>query len=84
MWRHDCEESRPQADRLLIRPATIVGQAGAGSSRTAQPQGTPPGGQRGLGSLSLPAPACQHQTRHQSQHHSEDYCEREVDDYLAS
>jgi hypothetical protein len=43
-----------------IRPATMVGQAGAGSSRTDQPQGTPPGGQRGLGSLSLPAPACQH------------------------
>ena len=38
----------------------MVGQAGAGSSRTDQPQGTPPGGQRGLGSLLLPAPACQH------------------------
>jgi hypothetical protein len=38
----------------------MVGQAGAGSSRTDQPQGTPRGGQRGLGSLSLPAPACQH------------------------
>jgi hypothetical protein len=58
----------------------MVGQAGAGSSRTDQPQGTPPGGQRGLGSLLLPAPACQHQTRHQRQHHSEDDCEREVDE----
>jgi hypothetical protein len=45
---------------FFIRPATMMGQAGAGSSRTDQPQGTPPGGQRGLGSLSLPAPACQH------------------------
>ena len=58
----------------------MVGQAGAGSSRTDQPQGTPPGGQRGLGSLSLPAPACSTQTRHQRQHHSQDYCEREIDE----
>jgi len=57
----------------------MVGQAGTGSSRTDQPQGTPSGGQRGLGSPSLPAPACSTQTRHHSQHHSEDYCEREVE-----
>jgi hypothetical protein len=58
----------------------MVGQAGAGSSRTDQPQGTPGGGQRGLGSLSpcrrQPAST---QTRHHTQHHSEDYLEREVD-----
>ena len=50
----------PRRTGFSIRPATMVGQADAGSSRTDQPQGTPPGGQRGLGSRSLPAPACQH------------------------
>jgi len=49
----------PRAVRLLHQ-ASSSNRAGAGSSRTDQPQGTPGGGQRGLGSLSLPAPACQH------------------------
>jgi hypothetical protein len=70
----------PGRTGFFIRPATMVGQAGAGSSRTGQPQGTPGGGQRGLGSRSLPAPACSTQTRRHRQHHSEAYCEREVDE----
>jgi hypothetical protein len=63
------------ADRLLIRPATMVGQAGAGSSRTDQPQGRPSGGQRGLGHSRCRRQPASTQTRHHSQHHSEDYCE---------
>jgi hypothetical protein len=51
-----CEGSRRKADRLLIRPATMVGQSGAGSSRTDQDQGTSPDGQWGLGHS-----ACQRQ-----------------------
>jgi hypothetical protein len=51
--RQDCEGSRQTADRLLIRP---VPAAPGQISRKAHLQG----GQRGLGSLSLPASACQH------------------------
>jgi hypothetical protein len=59
--RQDGEGHAPRRTGFSIRPATMVGQAGAGSSRTDQPQGTPGGGQRGLGvtlpaGTSLPAP----------------------------
>jgi hypothetical protein len=59
-WRCQARGHAQGRTGFSIRPAAMVGQAGAGSSRTDQPQGTPSGGQRGLGSLSLPAPACQH------------------------
>jgi hypothetical protein len=58
----------------------MAGQAGAGSSRTDQPQGRPGGGQRRLGSLSRRRQPARTQTRNHAQHHSEDYCVREVDE----
>src|SRR5215831_13271029 len=38
--RQHCEGSRPQTDKLLIKPRR-VGQAGVGSRRTGQTKGTP-------------------------------------------
>ena len=57
----------------------MVGQAGAGSSRTDQPQGTPQAASEDWVTL-LPAPACQHPDQAPQQHHSKDYYEREVDE----
>jgi hypothetical protein len=46
----------PGRTGFSIRPATMVGQAGAGSSRTDQPQGTP-GGRPARTGVTLPAGA---------------------------
>ena len=43
-----------------IRPATMVGQAGPAAQGQISRKAHHRGGQRGLGSLSLPAPNCQH------------------------
>jgi hypothetical protein len=58
----------------------MVGQAGAGSSRTDQPQGTPKAASEDWGHCRCRRQPASTQTRHHSQHHSEDYCEREVDE----
>jgi hypothetical protein len=58
----------------------MVGQAGAGSSRTDQPQGTPGGASEDWGHSPCRRQPASTQTRHHKQHHREDYCEREVDE----
>jgi hypothetical protein len=58
----------------------MVGQAGAGSSRTDQPQGTRQAASEDWGHSPCRRQPASTQTRHHKQHHSEEYCEREVDE----
>ena len=57
----------------------MVGQAGAGSSRTDQPKARLAAASEDWGHSPCRRQPASTQTRHQRQPHSEEYCEREVE-----